>query len=192
MASDLLTIFFTLAIMQNLVLYQFLGLCPFFGVTKNLSSAFSMGLALIFVMTGASTTAWLITHYILIPQNIIYMNNVVYILVIASLVQIVELFIKRTNASLYNAFGVYLPLITTNCAVLGICFINLRQDHTFIESIVAAVGGAIGYMIVLSIMAGIREKLDIADTPISLKGLPQAAFVATMLGLAFMGFAGMV
>lgn len=192
MNNNLLSIFLTLAVIQNFIVVQFLGLCPFFGVTKKLGNAFSMGMALIFVMTGASAATWVITQYILIPYNILYMNNVVYILVIATLVQIVEMFIKRTNANLYNAFGIYLPLITTNCAVLGICFINLRESHTFVEAIVAAIGGGVGFTLLMAIMAGIREKLELADPPKSLRGLPQAIFVAMMLGLAFRGFVGIV
>ena len=192
MNNSLLSIFLTLAVVQNFVVVQFLGLCPFFGITNKLSDAFSMGAALLFVMTGASAAAWAITQYILIPYDILFMNNVVYILVIATLVQLVEMFIKRTNANLYNVFGVYLPLITTNCAVLGICFINLREQYTFIEAIVAAIGGATGLVLLMAIMAGIREKLDLSDAPKSLKGLPQAIFVAMMLGLAFRGFIGIV
>ena len=192
MNDNLFSLFLSLAIIQNFILYWFLGLCPFFGVTKKLSNAFSMGIALIFVMTGASAITWVITNYVLVPYDILYVNIVVYILVIATLVQIVEMFIKRTNAGLYSAFGVYLPLITTNCAVLGICFINLRQDHNFAEAIVAAIGGGVGFLLLMAIMAGIREKLDLADPPKSLMGLPQAAFVAMMLGLAFRGFMGIL
>jgi Na+-translocating ferredoxin:NAD+ oxidoreductase subunit A len=188
--NNLITIFFSLAIVQNMILYWFLGLCPFFGVTKKLSNAFSMGMALVFVMTLASAAAWVITHYILIPNDILYVNIVVYILIIASLVQIVEIFIKRTSAALYSGFGVYLPLITVNCAVLGICFINLRQDHTFAEAIIAALGGGVGIILLMSIMAGIRERLDTADPPKSLRGLPQACFVAMLLAMAFTGFVG--
>lgn len=188
--SNLLTIFFTLAIVQNFVVAQFLGLCPFFGVTKKLSNALSMGGAVTTVMVGAAIATWFITHKILIPYDMLYMNIVVYILVIATLVQIVEMFIKRTNANLYNAFGIYLPLITVNCAVLGITVINLRENLSLIQSIIAALGGAFGFVLVMAIMAGIREKLQLADTPKSMRGLPVAIFVAMMLGLTFFGLGG--
>ncbi|MFC1873640.1 electron transport complex protein RnfA [Chloroflexota bacterium] len=192
MSNNLLSIFLTLAVLQNFVVAQFLGLCPFFGITNKLSDAFRMGMAVIFVMTGASAATWVITRYILTPYDILYMNNVVYILIIATLVQIVEMFIKRTSANLYNVFGVYLPLITTNCAVLGITFINFRNHYSFVEAMIAAIAGGVGFIIIMAIMAGIREKLLIADPPKSLKGLPQAIFVAMMLGLIFRGFIGIV
>ena len=190
MSSNLLVIFFTMAIVQNFIVSQFLGLCPFFGVTKKLSDSLYMGAALVFVMITSAVICWLITYNILLPLNIVFMSNVVYILVIATTVQIVEMFIKRTNAYLYNAFGIYLPLITTNCAVLGITIINLRNEFTLIQSIVAALGGGAGFVLVMAIMAGIREKLNLADTPVNMKGLPVAVFVAMMLGLAFFGFGG--
>ncbi len=189
-SSNLLTIFFTLAIVQNFIVAQFLGLCPFFGVTKKLSDSLYMGVALVFVMIGSAIACWVITYKILIPNDMLYMNNVIYILVIATFVQIVEMFIKRTNAYLYNAFGIYLPLITVNCAVLGITFINLRQNFSLIQSIVAALGGGSGFILVMAIMAGIREKLALADSPKSMRGLPVAIFVAMMLGLTFFGFGG--
>lgn len=190
--NNLFAIFIGLAVINNFIVARFLGLCPFFGVSKKLSDALSMGIAVTFVMLMASTAAWLITQYILIPFNVLYMQNVVYILVIATLVQIVELTIKRTNLALYSAFGIYLPLITTNCAVLGITIINFRESYSLIESIVAALGGGTGFAFILAIMSGIREKLDLADVPRSMRGLPVALFVAMMLGLTFFGFTGIV
>jgi len=190
--NNLFAIFIGLAVINNFIVARFLGLCPFFGVSKKLSDALSMGIAVTFVMLMASTAAWLITQYILIPFNVLYMQNVVYILVIATLVQIVELTIKRTNLALYSAFGIYLPLITTNCAVLGITIINFRESYSLIESIVAALGGGAGFAFILAIMSGIREKLDLADVPRSMRGLPVALFVAMMLGLTFFGFTGIV
>ncbi len=189
-SSNLLTIFFTLAIVQNFIVAQFLGLCPFFGVTKKLSDSISMGMALILVMVISAAACWLITYKLLIPYDMLYMNVVVYILVIATLVQIIEMFVKRTNANLYNAFGIYLPLITVNCAVLGITLINLREEFSLIQSIVAALGGGFGFILIMAIMAGIREKLELADSPKSMRGLPVAIFVAMMLGLTFFGFGG--
>ena len=190
--DNLITIFISMAIINNFIVARFLGLCPFFGVSKKLRDAISMGGAVTFVMLIASVATWVITNYILIPLDVLYMRIVVYILVIATLVQIVELIIKRTNLTLYNAFGIYLPLITTNCAILGITLINFRESYSFIESIVAALGGGIGFAFILTVMSGIREKLELADCPKAMKGLPVAIFVAMLLGLAFFGFGGIV
>jgi len=190
--NELISIFIGMAVINNFILARFLGLCPFFGVSKKLGNALSMGMAVTLVMFIASVTTWIINHYILIPFSVEYMNIVVYILVIASLVQIVELFIKRTNLTLYNALGIFLPLITTNCAVLGITLINAREGYSLLESIVASLGGGIGFLLVLIIMSGIREKLEIADAPRSMRGLPIAMLVGMLLGLAFFGFGGMI
>jgi len=190
--NELISIFIGMAVINNFILARFLGLCPFFGVSKKLGNALSMGMAVTLVMFIASVTTWIINHYILIPFSVEYMNIVVYILVIASLVQIVELFIKRTNLTLYNALGIFLPLITTNCAVLGITLINAREGYSLLESIVASLGGGIGFLLVLIIMSGIREKLEIADAPRSMRGLPIAMLVGMLLGLAFFGCGGMI
>jgi len=190
--SNLIMIFISMALVNNFVLAKFLGLCPFFGVSKKLSSAFSMGIAVTLVMLIASIVTWVINNYILIPYKVEYMNIIMYILVIATLVQMIELFIKRTNATLYNGLGIYLPLITTNCAVLGITLINAKESFTLVESIAASLGGGLGFMLVLLIMSGIREKLDLADTPRVMKGLPIAMLVGMMLGLTFFGFGGIV
>jgi electron transport complex protein RnfA len=181
-----------MAIVNNIVLSQFLGLCPFFGVSKKLSNAVSMGMAVTLVMLISSVVTSVIYNYVLVPYEVEFMQIVLYILVIASLVQIVELAIKRTNISLYNALGIYLPLITTNCAVLGVALINSAENYTILESIASALGGGIGFTLVLIIMSGIREKLDLADTPRSMKGLPIAFITAALLALAFMGFNGMM
>jgi len=190
--NELLSIFVGMALVNNLILVKFLGLCPFFGVSKKLRSAVSMGGAVTFVMVIASAATWLINNYILIPLNAEYMNIIMYVLVIASLVQITELFIKRTNYALYNAFGIYLALITTNCAVLGIILINASEGYSFLESMVAALGGGIGFTFVLAVMSGIRERLELADCPKALRGLPIVFITATLLGLAFYGFTGMI
>lgn len=190
--DNLITIFISMAIINNFIVARFLGLCPFFGVSKKLREAISMGGAVTFVMLIATVATWIITNYILIPLDVLYMRIVVYILVIATLVQIVELIIKRTNLTLYNAFGIYLPLITTNCAILGITLINFRESYSFIESVVAALGGGIGFAFILTVMSGIREKLELADCPRVMKGLPVAIFVAMLLGLTFFGFGGIV
>ncbi len=190
--SNLIAIFLSMAIINNFILARFLGLCPFFGVSKKLSSALSMGFAVTLVMLIASVATWIINNYILIPFGVEYMNIIMYILVIASLVQMIELFIKRTNLTLYNALGIYLPLITTNCAVLGITLINATESYSLLESIAASLGGGVGFLLVLIIMSGIREKLEVADTPRSMRGLPVAMLVGMLLGLTFFGFGGMI
>jgi electron transport complex protein RnfA len=190
--TSLITIFIGMVIINNLVLNKFLGLCPFFGVSKKLSNALSMGAAVTFVMLIASLATSVIYNYILVPYNVEFMNIIIYILVIASLVQIVELTIRRTNIALYNSLGIYLPLITTNCAVLGITLINAGNNYTILESVVSALGGGIGFTLVLVIMSGIRERLELADTPRSMRGLPAAFIIASLLALAFMGFSGLL
>jgi len=190
--SELIAIFFGMALVNNMVLSKFLGLCPFFGVSKKLSSAFSMGIAVVLVMLVASAVTWPLFHYLLVPYGFEFMRTVIFILVIASLVQIIEMTIKRTNMTLYNALGIYLPLITTNCAVLGITFINIDQQYGFVQALVAALGAGAGFTLVLLIMSGIRERLDLADIPRVFRGAPIAFIVAGLLGLAFLAFGGMV
>ena len=190
--SELIAIFLGMVLINNFILVRFLGLCPFFGVSKQLGSAISMGVAVTFVMTIASLATWLIYHYILVPFDIEFMHIVIFILVIATLVQIIELFIKKTNAQLYFAFGIYLPLITTNCAVLGITLIVVQQNYSLSGAMVAALGGGLGFTLVLAMMAGIRERLELANAPKAMKGLPIAFIIAALLGLAFSGFGGMV
>ncbi len=190
--SSLLTIFVVMAIINNMVLAKFLGLCPFFGVSKDTSNALSMGIAVTLVMLIASFATAIIDRLVLIPYNVQFMNIVTYILVIASLVQITELAIKRTNIKLYNALGIFLPLITTNCAVLGVTLINAQEEYTILESLVSAFGGGVGFTMVLLIMSGIREKLELCDCPRCMKGLPIAYITAALLALAFVGFSGMV
>jgi len=190
--NDLFTIFVVMALVNNIVLAKFLGLCPFFGVSKKLSNAVSMGMAVTLVMLIASIATSVIYNYLLVPFNVEFMQIVLYILVIASLVQIVELIIKRTNINLYNSLGIYLPLITTNCAVLGVTLINSAGDYTILQSIASALGGGIGFTLVLIIMSGIREKLDVAETTPAMKGLPIAFITAALLALAFMGFNGLM
>ena len=181
-----------MALVNNMVLSKFLGLCPFFGVSKKLSSAFSMGIAVVLVMLAASAVTWPLFHYLLVPTGFEFMRTVIFILVIASLVQIIEMTIKRTNMTLYNALGIYLPLITTNCAVLGITFINIDQQYGFLQALVAALGAGAGFTLVLLIMSGIRERLDLADIPRVFRGAPIAFIIAGLLGLAFLAFGGMV
>ncbi|MCD6141424.1 MAG: electron transport complex subunit RsxA [Thermoplasmata archaeon] len=190
--NRLIAIFFGMALVNNMVLVKFLGLCPFFGVSKKTKSAVSMGIAVTLVMLVASAVTWPIYYYLLVPYGVEVMKTVIFILVIASLVQIIEMAIKRTNLTLYNALGIYLPLITTNCAVLGITFINVDQSYTFWEALVAALGAGSGFLLVLLIMSGIRERLEYADTPRAFRGSPIAFITAMLLGLAFLAFKGMI
>ena len=190
--TEIIAIFVSMALINNFILVRYLGLCPFFGVSKQLGNAISMGVAVTFVMAISSIATWLIYNYILIPFDIKYMYIVTFILVIATLVQIIELFIKKTNAALYFAFGIYLPLITTNCAVLGITLIvNTVEEYSFLQSVVAAMGGGLGFTLVLAMMSGIRERLELANTPKSMKGLPIAYIAAMLLALTFFAFGGM-
>jgi len=190
--DNLFSIFIMMALVNNFVLAKFLGLCPFFGVSKKLSSAVSMGLAVILVMLATSVVSWLLFYHLLVPFGITYMRTAIFILVIASLVQILEITIRRTNVNLYNALGIYLPLITTNCAVLGVTFINVDQAFNLAETVVSALGAGVGFTLVLAIMSGIRERLDLADVPKAFKGIPVAFLVAMILGIAFLAFGGMV
>ena len=181
-----------MALINNFILAKFLGLCPFFGVSKKLTNAFSMGLAVIIVMIAASLVSWVIYYFVLEPYDIVFMHIVIFILVIAALVQIIEMAIRRTNIALYNSLGIFLPLITTNCAVLGIVLINVQEEFSLIESLVASLGAGVGFTLVICIMSGIRERLDLADTPKCFKGMPIAFIVAVILSIAFLAFGGMV
>lgn len=190
--NNLFAIFIGMALVNNFILTRFLGLCPFFGVSKKLGNAVSMGIAVILVMLAASLVSWVIYYYVLVPYDIMFMQIVIFILVIASLVQIIEMAIRRTNINLYNALGIYLPLITTNCAVLGIVLINVQYEFELIESLVASLGAGVGFTLVLCIMSGIRERLDLADIPKCFKGMPIAFIAAVILSIAFLAFGGMV
>ena len=190
--NNLLTIFISMVIINNMVLSKFLGLCSFFGISKKLSNAFSMGIAMTLVMLLASIFTSIVYNYVLVPYKVEFMQIVIYILVIASLVQITEIIIRRTNINLYNALGIYLPLITVNCIVLAIALINSTENYSVLESIVNALGAGVGYTLVIIMMSGIREKLDLADSPKSMRGLPVAFLVAALLALAFVGFKGMI
>ena len=189
--NGLVSIFITMALINNFILSKFLGLCPFFGVSKRLGNAVSMGIAVIIVMFFASIATWALYSYILVPFHIEYMQIVLYILVIASLVQIIEMAIRRTNIALYNALGIYLPLITTNCAVLGIALINTQENYSLIETMISSLGAGAGFTLALIIMSGIREKLELCKAPRSLRGLPITFVTAALLGLAFFAFGGM-
>ena len=178
-------------LINNFVLARFLGLCPFLGVSKQLDAAFGMGLAVIFVMTMASTVTFLIYDQVLIPFGIEYLRTIAFILVIATLVQFVEMVIEKTSPSLYRALGIYLPLITTNCAVLGVAVLNIDKSYNFLETVVHGFSAGIGFTIALLLMAGIRERLELAEIPESLKGVPIAFIVAGLMSIAFLGFSGL-
>jgi electron transport complex protein RnfA len=189
---ELILIFFSAAIVNNFVLAYFLGICPFIGVSNKLSSAFPMGLATTFVMVLTAIVTWLIYHLILVPYHIEYLQYVSFILVVASLVQFVEMFIKKVSQPLYRALGIFLPLITTNCAILGLALFMVLKEYSFVEAIFYGVGAGAGFTLAISIMAGIREELELANVPKAFQGAPITLIVAGLLALAFMGFAGMI
>ena len=180
------------ALVNNVILSQFMGICPFLGVSKKVSTAAGMGGAVIFVMTIASAVTSVIYHFVLVPLKLSYMNTIVFILVIAALVQFVEMFLKKTIPSLYEALGVYLPLITTNCAVLGIALKNVQDDLNIGESIINGMFSAVGFAIAIIVMAGIREKIDKNDIPESFKGAPIVLITAGLMAIAFLGLNGLI
>jgi H+/Na+-translocating ferredoxin:NAD+ oxidoreductase subunit A len=188
--ESLLVIFFSVVVVNNFILAKFLGLCPFFGVSKELKSAFSMGLAVVFVMTIASIVTWFLNKYVLIPFEVKFLQTIVFILVIAALVQLVELFIIKTSPVLQRVLGIYLPLITTNCAVLGVCLLNIKEDFSLIETIVHGFGGGVGFTLAICIMAGIRGRLDLGRVPLSMQGFPISFIIGCLMALSFFGFQG--
>jgi electron transport complex protein RnfA len=177
---------------NNIVLAQFLGICPFLGVSKKLSTAVGMGGAVIFVMTLAVIVTFLLRTYILVPLGIEFMQTVTFILVIASLVQMLEIILKKVAPPLYQALGIFLPLITTNCAVLGVAILVIQKEYTLLQGTVYAVANALGFTLALALFAGLREQLELVDIPKGMEGVPIALVIAGLLSLAFMGFAGMV
>ncbi|MDR3258972.1 MAG: RnfABCDGE type electron transport complex subunit A [Fusobacteriaceae bacterium] len=184
-------ILITSIFIQNIIFAKFIGCCPFFGVSKKIDSSIGMGLAVIFVITLASAITWLVYEFLLKQFNLQYLRIIAFILVIAALVQFVEMAIAKTSPGLYKALGIFLPLITTNCAVLAVVIINADEDLRFIKSLVNGVGVAVGFAMALLILAGIREKLEFADIPKPFQGLPISFMLACILALAFMGFSGM-
>ena len=189
---DLIILFIAAILVNNYILYYFLGICPFLGVSKKIDSAFSMGLAVTFVMTITAVVSWMINHWILIPYNLDYLQIVSFILVIAALVQLVEMFIRKVSPPLYQALGIYLPLITTNCAIMGLALLAALKDYGFAKTVVFGVGSGLGFTLAIVLMAGIREQLDLADVPKPLKGAGIALIVAGIMALAFTGFSGMI
>ena len=189
--TKLLEITLGAILINNFIFSQFLGICPFMGVSKKMDTAAGMGMAVIFVMGLASAICWVINRFVLVTLGLEYLQTLAYILVIAALVQFVEMFLKKAMPSLYSALGIYLPLITTNCAVLGVVLLNTQNNYNFIESLVYGVTGGIGFLIAIVLFASIREKLRFAEYPKSFEGFPIALVTAALLALAFMGFSGM-
>jgi electron transport complex protein RnfA len=190
--TNVILIFISAAIVNNFVLAYFLGICPFLGVSKRIDTSVNMGLATTFVMTLSAAITWLINTFILVKFNLPFLQYVTFIITIASLVQLVEMFIKKTSPPLYRSLGIFLPLITTNCAILGLALFAVLREYSFIESLSFGIGAGVGFTIALVIMAGIREELEFADIPEALKGAPMTLLAAGMLALAFMGFAGLL
>lgn len=180
------------ALVNNVVLSQFLGLCPFLGVSKKVKTAGGMGAAVIFVITISSLLTSLIYKFILVPTDMTYLNTIVFILVIAALVQFVEMVLKKLSPSLYEALGVYLPLITTNCAVLGVALLNVQNSYGVLESVINGLGTAVGFTIAIVIMAGIRERIEYNDVSPALKGMPIVLLTAGLMAIAFSGFSGLL
>jgi len=190
--KELVLIFISTVLINNFVLTYFLGVCPFLGVSSRLSSAIGMGFSVIFVMTFASTIAWLVYHLILVKLNLIFLEYIVFILVIASLVQIVEMFVRKYSPPLYRALGIYLPLITTNCAILGCALFMVAKNYNFLEAVIYGFSAGLGFTIVLLIMAGIREELTYCQVPKVFRGAPITLITAGLLALCFMGFSGLI
>ncbi|MBQ8137957.1 MAG: electron transport complex protein RnfA [Lachnospiraceae bacterium] len=189
---DLLILLVGSSLVSNVVLSQFLGLCPFLGVSKKIKTAAGMGAAVIFVITLASAVAGVIYKFILVPFNITYLQTIVFILVIAALVQFVEMFLKKAIPSLYEALGVYLPLITTNCAVLGVALTNVQKNYGIGTGVVNGFATAVGFTIAIVILAGIREKMEYNNIPESFKGMPSVLLTAGLMAIAFCGFSGLL
>lgn len=192
MIKELLIILISSSLVSNVVLSQFLGLCPFLGVSKKTDTALGMGTAVIFVITLSSAVAGVIYKFILKPLDLTYLQTIVFILVIAALVQFVEMFLKKFIPSLYESLGVYLPLITTNCAVLGVALTNVQKNYGILESVVNGFATALGFTISIVILAGIREKLEYNDIPESFKGMPIVLITAGLMAIAFCGFSGLL
>ena len=188
---ELLAIMLGAILANNFIFSQFLGICPFLGVSKKVDTAVGMGIAVTFVMGLASAVCFFVNNYVLMPLGLGYMQTVAFILVIASLVQFIEMFLQKSMPSLYTALGVYLPLITTNCAVLGVALLNTQNDYNFIESVVYGITGGLGFLLAIVLFASIRERLVFADYPKAFEGFPIALVTAGLMALAFMGFSGL-
>ena len=190
--SNLLLIIVGGVLVNNFVMSQFLGICPFLGVSKKIETAFGMGMAVTFVMALASLITYFVQTYLLLPLNLEYMQTIAFILVMAMLVQVVEVALKKISTSLYQALGVYLPLITTNCAVLGVALLNVREGYNLVESVVNGISGALGFTLAIVLFASIRERLAVSNLPKWMNGFPGALITAGLMSLAFQGFSGLL
>lgn len=190
--TSLILIILSTALVNNVVLIQFLGICSFLGVSKQMKASLSLGLAVIFVITLSSAVASLLYTYVLVPLDLTYLKTIVFILVIAALVQVVEMFIRKTSPAIYNALGIYLPLITTNCAVLGVALTNVQDGLNFIQSVTAGFGTAVGFTIAIVLLAGIRSRIDEEAIPKPFRGAPVVLLSAALMSVAFMGFSGIL
>ena len=188
----LLLILLSVVLVNNFVLSRFLGICPFLGVSKKVETAIGMSIAVTFVMALASVMSWLVQTFLLVPLGIEYMQTIAFILVIAGLVQFVEMVIKKTSPTLYQALGVYLPLITTNCAVLGVAILNIQSNFNLLETLVNGVGGGLSFTLAIVLFAGVRERLETAPIPKALEGFPIAMIAASLFSIAFLGFQGLI
>lgn len=190
-AGRLFSILITTLLVENFVLVKFLGCCPFLGVSKKTDTALAMGMAVTFVMALASAMSWLVNEFILIPFDLEYLQTIAFILVIAALVQIVEMAIMKLSPPLYASLGIYLPLITTNCAVLGVAILNVQKDYGFLESLVSGIAAALSFTLAIWLFAGVRERLENSNIPSFMKGMPIALVSAGLIAMAFLGFSGM-
>lgn len=190
--QSILAIVFGAIFIQNFVLSRFLGICPFLGVSKKVDTSIGMGMAVTFVMGMASAVTWLLERFVLVPSNLQYLRTIVFILVIAALVQFVELVMRKATPALYQALGIFLPLITTNCAVLGVAILNIQKGFNLLESVVFGTAAALGFTLALIIMAGIRERMELVIIPKHFRGVSIALIIAGILSLAFAGFQGMM
>lgn len=188
--GSLIAILISSVLIENYIFSRFLGICPFLGLSEKPSTAFGMGCAVTFVMTLSSIITWCLYHYILVPFNLTYLKTIAFILVIASLVQLIEMFLKKSVPALYNALGIYLPLITTNCAILGAALLCIQNDYNLLESVIFSFGSAVGWTIAIIIFAGVRARVVFAETPKSFKGTPIALVTACLIAMAFSGFQG--
>ncbi|MFA9424254.1 MAG: electron transport complex subunit RsxA [Sedimentibacter sp.] len=188
---ELFSLFISSFLVNNIIFMQFLGVCPFLGVSKKIETAAGMGIAVIFVITLSAVITYLVQVAILVPLGLEYLQTIAFILIIAALVQFVEMFLKKSSPGLYQALGVYLPLITTNCAVLGVVIINITKEYNFVEAVVNSVATSAGFLLAIVLFAGVREKIDSADVPETLKGSPIALVAAGLMSIAFLGFSGL-
>ena len=188
--EKLIVIVLSVVLVNNFILVRFLGLCPFLGVSREIKSSLSMGVAVIFVMTLASLCTWLIQYYLLVPYKVEFLQTIVFILVIAALVQFVEMVIQKVSPVLQKALGIYLPLITTNCAVLGVCILNIRENYNLLETVVHGFGAGLGFTLAIVLMAGIRERISLGKVPQSMQGFPISFIIACLMALSFFGFQG--